>query len=194
MTQRASLVVNDQSVAPGRVVAVCRSTSHSFSKPVVDEIVLVAGLGVDGDAHNGRTVQHLSRVRQDPTAPNLRQVHLVHRELLDELSVQGYAVPSGAMGENLTTEGIALLDLPTGTVLRIGSDAVVRITGLRNPCAQLNQLGAGLMKRLVFPGPDGELVRLAGVMAVVDRGGPVRAGDRIEVSLPAGPASPLRPV
>jgi MOSC domain-containing protein YiiM len=176
------------------VVAVCRSGEHTFSKDVVDAVTLLAGLGVEGDAHAGTTVQHLSRVRRDPTQPNLRQVHLVHAELLDELAGEGFAVGPGAIGENVTTSGVDLLDLPTGTLLRLGPDAVVRVTGLRNPCAQLDGLGAGLMKRLVRRAPDGATVRLAGVMAVVEVGGVVRAGDAIEVRLPDGERRRLEPV
>ncbi|HEX3003189.1 MAG TPA: MOSC domain-containing protein [Angustibacter sp.] len=177
-----------------RVAAVCRNGSHTFSKVVVDAVTLLAGLGVDGDAHAGTTVQHLSRMRRDPTTPNLRQVHLVHAELLAELSAEGFGVGPGAMGENVTTSGVDLLGLPTGAVLRLGPDAVVRLTGLRNPCVQLDSLGPGLMKRLVHRGPDGGTVRLAGVMAVVEVGGVVRAGDAIEVRLPDGEQQPLEPV
>jgi MOSC domain-containing protein YiiM len=176
------------------VVAVCRSGSHSFSKDVVDEVWLVAGLGVDGDAHAGATVQHLSRVRRDPTQPNLRQVHLMHRELFDQLAASGFAVGPGDMGENVTTEGVDLLALPTGAVLRLGSDAVVRVTGLRNPCVQLNRLADGLMARLVHRADDGSTVREAGVMAVVETGGVVRAGDPIVVELPSDTVEPLEPV
>ncbi|MGN6610361.1 MAG: MOSC domain-containing protein [Angustibacter sp.] len=176
------------------VVAVCRNGEHTFSKDVVDAVTLLPGLGVEGDAHAGTTVQHLSRVRRDPTAPNLRQVHPVHAELLAELTAEGFDVGPGAMGENVTTSGVDLLGLPTGTLLRLGPDAVVRVTGLRNPCAQLDGLGAGLMKRLVHRGPDGATVRLAGVMGVVEVGGVVRADDAIEVRLPDGERRPLEPV
>ena len=176
------------------VVAVCRNASHAFSKPVVEQVRLVAGLGVEGDSHAGTTVQHLSRVRRDPTQPNLRQVHLMHRELLDQLAAEGLAVAPGQMGENLTTEGVDLLALPTGTLLRLGPDGVVRVTGLRNPCRQLDDVAAGLMKRLVHRAADGSTVRLAGVMAVVEAGGVVRAGDRIDVQLPDGERAPLEPV
>lgn len=177
-----------------RVIALCRNGSHTFSKDVVEAVTLLPGLGVEGDAHAGTTVQHLSRMRRDPTAPNLRQVHLVHAELLAELAAEGFAVRPGAMGENVTTSGVDLLGLPTGTRLRLGPDAVVRVTGLRNPCVQLDGLGAGLMKRLVHRGPDGETVRLAGVMGVVEVGGVVRAGDAVEVRLPDGEHRPLEPV
>lgn len=180
--------------AGSRVLAVSRSADHTFSKRVVAEVVLIQDRGVAGDAHSGRTVQHLSRVRRDPTQPNLRQVHLLHRELLDELAAEGYAVAPGAMGENVTTAGVDLLGLPSDTRLQLGEEAVVRVTGLRNPCVQLEQLGAGLMRRLVFPGPSGDLVRLAGVMGVVEVGGVVRAGDSIMQALPPGAPRPLRPV
>ena len=157
-----------------------------FSKPPVDHVVLLEGLGVEGDAHAGVTVQHLSRVRQDPTQPNLRQVHLIHRELFDELAAAGHRVAPGEMGENVTTEGIDLLGLPEDTVLHLGPTARVRVTGLRNPCHQLNGLSDGLMKELVFTAADGQVVRKAGIMGVVERGGVVRPGDVVGVELPAG--------
>lgn len=162
-----------------------------FSKPPVDHVVLLEGLGVEGDAHAGVTVQHLSRVRQDPTQPNLRQVHLIHRELFDELAAAGHRVAPGEMGENVTTEGIDLLGLPEDTVLHLGPTARVRVTGLRNPCHQLNGLSDGLMKELVFTAADGQVVRKAGIMGVVERGGVVRPGDVVGVELPAGEHRPL---
>jgi MOSC domain-containing protein YiiM len=177
-----------------RVLSVSRSPAHTFSKPVVDEVTLVAGLGVQDDAHAGTTVRHRSRVRRDPTQPNLRQVHLLHGELIDALVAEGFAVAPGAMGENVTTTGVDLLGLPVGTLLRLGSTALVRVTGLRNPCAQLDGLGPGLMKRLVRREADGSTVRLAGIMAVVEVGGVVRPDDAIEVRLPAGERRPLEPV
>jgi len=176
------------------VIAVSRAREHVFSKPQVDEVVLLEGLGVEGDAHAGVTVQHLSRVRQDPTQPNLRQVHLVHSELFEELAASGHRVTPGQMGENITTSGVDLLGLPEGALLRLGEQAVVRVTGLRNPCAQLNGLSEGLMKELVFTHGAGEVVRKAGVMGVVERGGVVRAGDRVSVVHPAGELRPLQKV
>jgi MOSC domain-containing protein YiiM len=178
----------------GEVRAVCRAAGHDFSKPVVERITLLEGLGVERDAHAGVTVQHRSRVRRDPTQPNLRQVHLVHTELFDELAERGHRVGPGQMGENVTTTGIDLLALPEGTRLHLGDSAVVRVTGLRNPCVQLNGLSDGLMKELVHTGPYGELVRKAGVMAVVERGGDVRAGDSVAVELPDGEHRPLQKV
>ncbi len=165
-----------------------------MSKPVVDRIRLLKGLGVEGDAHLGETVQHLSRVRRDPDQPNLRQVHLIHAELHDELEVAGHALSAGIMGENITTRGIALLALPTGTRLRIGSDAVVEVAGLRNPCAQLNGLQAGLMQAVLSHDEEGNLIRKAGVMGTVLQEGEVAAGDTIEVEFPALPHHPLEPV
>ena len=177
-----------------RVIAVARDGAHRFSKPVTDQVELVEGIGVRGDAHSGPTVQHLSLVRRDPTATNLRQVHLMHRELFDELSHAGYRVGPGQMGENITTEGIDLLGLPQGTRLHLGGSAVVRVTGLRSPCAQLNGLAPGLLKQLVFVGADGRVVRKTGVMGVVEAGGVVRAGDQIVVELADGERQPLAPV
>jgi MOSC domain-containing protein YiiM len=176
------------------VTAVARDRGHRFSKATVDEITLLAGLGVEGDSHAGVTVQHRSRVRRDPSQPNLRQVHLVHAELLDELGMQGFRVAPGVIGENVTTRGIALLDLPTGTRLRLGSTAIVEMTGLRNPCVQLDRYQDGLMQALLSRDADGGLVRLAGVMAIVHCGGVVRAGDPIAIELPDPPHAPLQPV
>jgi MOSC domain-containing protein YiiM len=155
---------------------------------------LVAGLGVAGDAHAGATVQHLSRMRRDPTAPNLRQVHLMHAELLDELVARGFDVAPGALGENVTTRGLDLLGLPTGAALRLGAGAVIEITGLRNPCFQLDNYQDGLQRAVLDRAPDGSLLRRAGVMAVVTRGGTVRPGDPIAVTLPVGDRRPLAPV
>ena len=178
----------------GVVAGVSRSDKHTFSKPNQASIELVPGLGVAGDAHQGTTVQHLSRVRQDPTQPNLRQVHLIHAELHDELRAAGFALAPGQMGENVTTRGVDLLGLPVGTRLRLGSRAVVEVTGLRNPCHQLDKLRHGLMAATLERAPYGRLVRKAGVMGVVLVGGEVRAGDAIEVELPAEPHRPLEPV
>ena len=176
------------------VVAVSRSPSHRMSKPNVAAIRLIAGLGVEDDAHAGVTVKHRSRVRRDPTQPNLRQVHLIHAELFDELRAAGFEVTSGVMGENVTTRGVDLLALPTGTRLQLGAEAVVEITGLRNPCLQLNGLQPGLMNAVLDRDADGGLIRKAGVMAVVLAGGEVLAGDRVRVELPAGPHRRLEPV
>ncbi|MFM9108810.1 MAG: MOSC domain-containing protein [Chloroflexota bacterium] len=164
-----------------------------MTKPNQDEILLLAGLGVDGDAHAGATVKHRSRVRKDPSAPNLRQVHLIHAELHDELRSLGFAVEPGQMGENITTRGIDLLGLPAGTRLRIGG-AVVEITGLRNPCAQLDGIQQGLMAATLDRDGDGTVVRKAGVMGVVLEGGVVRPGDAVEAELPAGPRAALQTV
>jgi MOSC domain-containing protein YiiM len=176
------------------VAAVSRDDRHAFSKPVRESIRLVAGLGVEGDAHAGQSVQHLSRIARDPSAPNLRQVHLIHAELHDELGLRGYRVAPGDMGENVTTRGIDLLSLPAGTRLRLGQDAVVEVTGLRNPCVQLDGFQHGLMKAVLDRDEDGRLVRKAGVMAIVLVGGQVMAGDRIDVVYPPEPHMPLQPV
>jgi MOSC domain-containing protein YiiM len=163
-----------------RVVAVHRSGEHAFSKTTYDEITLIAGLGVEGDAHAGTTVQHLSRVRRDPTQPNLRQVHLIPVEVLAPLDV-----PPGALGENITTDGLDLLGLSVGTRLRLGVEAVVEVTGLRNPCAQIDSYRDGLLKEVLGKDPDGSVVRRAGIMSVVVVGGVVRPFDAIEVEQPA---------
>jgi MOSC domain-containing protein YiiM len=173
------------------VVAVSRSPSHTMSKPNVDAIRLLAGLGVESDAHCGTLVKHRSRVQRDPTQPNLRQVHLVHAELLDELVAAGFDVGPGRIGENVTTRGIDLLGLPVGTSLTIGADAVVEITGLRNPCGQLDGIQPGLRGATIERDGDEIVRRLAGIMGVVVTGGEVRAGDPISVALPDGPQVPL---
>ena len=176
------------------VAAVHRSPDYTFSKPTTREIELIAGLGVAGDVHAGTTVKHRSRVARDPTQPNLRQVHLIHAELHDELATRGFDVNAGAMGENVTTRGIDLLALARGTRLRLGRNAVVEITGLRNPCAQLDRLVPGLMAAVLDRDDDGALVRKAGIMGVVVTGGVVARGDRIAVVAPDGPFVALAPV
>ena len=171
----------------GSVVAVSRDADHRFSKATHDSIRLLAGLGVEGDAHLGVTVQHLSRIAQDPAQPNLRQVHLIHAELFDELRSAGYEVGPGDLGENVTTRGLDLLGLPRGTLLRLGPDAVVEITGLRNPCRQIDTFSQGLLRQVVGRDEAGEVVRKAGIMGVVRVTGTVRPGEPIAVDLPAGP-------
>jgi MOSC domain-containing protein YiiM len=173
------------------VTAVSRGPTHTMSKPNAGTIRLVAGLGVEGDAHQGATVKHRSRVAKDPTVPNLRQVHLIHAELFDELRAAGFDVSPGLMGENVTTRGLDLLGLPEGTRLRLGSAAVIEVTGLRNPCRQLNGLQEGLMNATLARDADGNLVRKAGIMAIVLAGGEVRDGDPIRIELPAPPHRPL---
>jgi MOSC domain-containing protein YiiM len=177
-----------------KVVSVSSSPTHGFSKHLHTTINLLAGLGVEGDAHCGVTVQHRSRVAKDPTQPNLRQVHLIHEELFEELRAKGFEVHPGAIGENITTRGVDLLALPTGAVLHIGQSATVRITGLRNPCEQLNQFQKGLTAAVLGRTPDGNLVRKAGVMGIVVAGGIVRSGDPIAIELPAEPHRALERV
>ena len=178
----------------GSIVAVSRSETHSFAKPNRDAVRLVAGFGVEGDAHGGPTVKHRSRVARDPTTPNLRQVHLIHAELLDELAGSGFAVTPGELGENLTTRGIPLLDLPTGTRLRIGDEVVIELTGLRNPCVQIDRFQSGLLSKVARRSDTGEIVRRAGVMSVVLTSGLVRAGDEVVVELPPEPFRAMEPV
>ena len=178
----------------GVVAAVSRSPRHTLVKPNADSIRLVEGLGVEDDAHLGTTVKHRSRVARDPSQPNLRQVHLIHGELHDELRDTGFAVVPGQMGEDITTRGVDLLRLPTGTRLRLGDSAVVEVTGLRNPCAQLDRIQRGLMAATLDRDEHGNLVRKAGIMGVVIAGGEVRPGDPILVELPPQPHRPLTPV
>ena len=178
----------------GIIEAVSRSGAHTFQKTNRDAIRLLAGLGVEGDAHLGVTVKHRSRVARDPTQPNLRQVHLIHAELHDELRADGFTVLPGEMGENVTTRGIGLLALPTGTRLHLGGAAVLEVTGLRNPCAQLDRFQPGLMAAVLDRDEHGGLVRKAGVMGIVRAGGDVRPGDPVRVELPPQPHTPLAPV
>lgn len=176
------------------IIALASDPQHRFSKAAQPTLELVAGEGIAGDAHAGKLVQHLSRQARDPSSPNLRQVHLIHAELFDELAEQGFDIAPGQMGENVTTCGIDLLGLSTGTRLLLGAGAVIEITGLRNPCHQLNGLAAGLMAATLGKSADGDLIRKAGVMAIVVTGGTVAVGDGIAVqSLPLN-HQPLQPV
>ncbi|MHB1009792.1 MAG: MOSC domain-containing protein [Propionibacteriaceae bacterium] len=174
-----------------RVFAVSRDSGHRFSKPQAMEILLLAGLGVQGDAHAGTTVQHRSRAAADPTQRNLRQVHLIHAELFAELAEQGFDVQPGQLGENITTRNLDLLALPQGTVLSIGPEAVVEVTGLRNPCAQINAFQPGLLKAVLGRDSSGDVVRKTGIMGIVVTGGRVMPGDGIVVHLPAEPRHAL---
>ena len=176
------------------VVSVSKSSTHAFSKEPIAEISLIAGEGVEGDAHRGVTVKHRSRVKADPTQPNLRQVHLIHRELFDELQQKGFKVGPGVMGENITTQGIDLLSLPRHTRLKIGPSAELKVTGLRNPCAQLDDYQTGLMSALIAKDAQGNLIRKAGIMAIVVTGGKVKPHDAIEIILPARPYQKLERV
>lgn len=176
----------------GIVTAVSCGASHSFSKPNQDAIRLIAGIGVEGDAHAGPTVKHRSRVAKNPSQPNLRQVHLIHAELHEELTAAGFEVLAGDMGENVTTRGVDLLSLPEGTRLHLGADAVIELTGLRNPCVQIDRFRKGMMKAVLDRDAEGNLIRKAGVMAVVLEGGTVRPGNGIRIELPSGQRRPLR--
>lgn len=178
----------------GIVTAVSCSATYTFSKPIQASVRLLAGLGVEGDAHLGATVKHRWLVAQDPSQPNLRQVHLIHAELLDELQTAGFTISPGQMGENITTRGLDLLGLPTGTRLHLGDTAVVEVTGLRDPCSQLDNLQAGLKAAVLDHDADGNLIRKAGVMSIVLAGGEVKAGDPIMVELPPEPHLPLETV
>ncbi|HEX9057120.1 MAG TPA: MOSC domain-containing protein, partial [Ktedonobacterales bacterium] len=161
----------------GAVIAVSCSPTHTFIKPTQGSIRLLTGLGVEGDAHFGETVQHRSRVARDPSQPNLRQVHLIHAELHGELRAAGFTVQAGQMGENITTRGVALLRLPTGTRLHLGETAIVELTGLRNPCVQLDDFQSGLLAAVLGRDEKGALIRKAGIMAIVLADGEVKPGD-----------------
>ncbi len=190
----AAPTTSGSGIEGGRIAAVARDGSRRFSKAVVKEITIVAGLGVANDAHRGVTIQHRSRVAVDPTQPNLRQVHLIHAELLHELAEKGFTVGPGDLGENITTRGIDLLAIPRGTELTVGDTARLEVTGLRNPCAQIEQFQPGLLAAVLDRGAAGELILKAGIMSVAIAGGVVRPGDPIEVRLPPPPHLPLERV
>ncbi|KAK3064333.1 hypothetical protein LTS18_008140 [Coniosporium uncinatum] len=174
-----------------KVPSVHKDIGHNFSKPIVDSITLIKGIGIEGDSHAGETVQHLYRLQFDPAAPNLRQVHFMHSELFKELSVQGFEVKPGDLGENITTQGLDILALPKRTRLRLGEGgAMVEVTGLRNPCAQIEKFQKGLPVK-VLKDTDGKFARRSGVMTVVLEGGVVRPGDVIEIVLPDEPHEKL---
>ncbi|WP_017931661.1 MOSC domain-containing protein [Robiginitomaculum antarcticum] len=172
------------------VIAVAQSASHSFTKHTQLAVSLIAGFGVQGDAHYGQTVQHIYDKRRDPLRPNLRQVHLIHSELFDEMSRYGYDLGAGQLGENITTRGIDLINLPTGTQLTIG-EAQIEVTGLRKPCSKINALGEGLMARMIEKAPSGDLILKCGVMGIITQSGEVMRGDNIDIKLPDLPHRPL---
>ncbi len=176
------------------MVAVAKDGDHRFSKAPLAAIRIIAGLGVEGDAHAGITVQHRSRVAVDPTQPNLRQVHLIHTELFEELGHKGFVVAPGDMGENIATRGVDLLGLPRGSLLRVGQKVVLEVTGLRNPCAQIERFQSGLLAAVLGRGPNGEVIRKAGIMTIVREGGIVQPKDVIAVELPPLPHLPLERV
>ncbi|MBZ2410299.1 MOSC domain-containing protein [Streptomyces albidoflavus] len=179
----------------GQVAAVSRNETYAFSKPVRESVTLLAGLGVEGDVHAGRTIRHQFRMTYEPDLPNLRQVHLMHAELFDELARKGYHVTAGQLGENITTRGVDLLGLPTGTLLRLGEEAVVEVTGLRNPCAKINDFRPGLLAEVFALDPaSGDFAFKSGVMGVVRTGGVVRPGDPVVAELPTGPHRALERV
>jgi MOSC domain-containing protein YiiM len=171
----------------GTVISVSLSGKHTFSKPPALAITLLTGLGVEGDAHCGALVKHRYRVKQDPTQPNLCQVHLLASELLDELAAGGFSIAPGAMGENITTRGIGLIDLPTGTLLQLGESALIEVTGLRSPCVQIDKFQPGLLPAVIEKEPSGRIIRKAGIMAIVRSGGLIQPGDTISVTLPEKP-------
>jgi len=171
----------------GKVIAVSKSGVHTFSKFNCKKITLLKGLGVEGDAHMGKLVKHRSRVVKDPSQPNLRQIHLIHSELFDELSKKGFNITEGQIGENITTREIELLKLPKNTVLSIGSTSKILVTGLRNPCKQLDSIQKGLMKAVLDKDEKGNLIRKAGIMGIVLEGGEVKIGDEISIELPNKP-------
>jgi MOSC domain-containing protein YiiM len=177
-----------------KVVSLSKDSDHNFSKEVCGSLIFLKGLGIEGDAHCGITVKHRSRVKANPTQPNLRQVHLVHSELISELQNSGFEVQPGTIGENILTSGVDLLSLPKNTILTLGSDVVLKVTGLRNPCAQLDNYQLGLTKAVLDKDEEGNLIRKAGIMAVVEEGGIVKVGDDIVIELPPKPHEALERV
>ena len=178
----------------GIVVAVSLNPKHTFSKLPQLSIHLLAGLGVEGDAHCGSTVRHRYLVRRNPAAPNRTQVHLLEAEFLEALATDAPNFPAfhpGDFGENILTRSIRLISLPLGTRLHLGPTAIVELTGLRSPCKQMNTLRPGLMKASFVPGTRRHR---AGVMAVVLEAGTLSAADTIHVELPPEPHIALRPV
>ncbi|CAM5572528.1 MOSC domain-containing protein [Streptomyces atroolivaceus] len=179
----------------GRVTTVSSNGTYSFSKPNRESVTLVAGLGVEGDVHAGGTIRHQFRMTYEPDLPNLRQVHLMHEELFDELALKGYDVAPGQLGENITTRDVDLLGLPTGALLHLGDEAVVEVTGLRNPCAKINDFRQGLLGEVFALDPvSGDFTFRSGIMAVVRHGGTVRPRDAVGIELPPGPHRPLERV
>ena len=178
----------------GVVLAVAARNGHGLGKTLCSTITLIAGEGVEGDAHCGATVKHRSRVAKDPSQPNLRQVHLIHAELLDELASKGFTVKAGELGENILTQGVDILGLPTGAILLFPSGAKLKIAGLRNPCRQINGHTLGLMDALLAKADDGSLIRKGGVMAVVLAGGLIAVKDEVKIAFPADSWDSLKPV
>jgi hypothetical protein len=173
------------------VIAVSSSPAYTFSKPNLPSVNLVAGIGVEGDAHSGPLIRHRDLVNQDPTQPNLRQVLLIQQEIFESLAERGHEVGAGHLGDNITTQGLDLHALPTGTRLRLGDTAVVELTGLRQPCPQIDDFQNGLTTVLRHRDAEGDMVQAAGVMSIVLDGGTVKPGDRIELDVPPEPHQPL---
>lgn len=190
----AVVIADYTAVMHGTITSVSLNSVHEFSKSPLARIRLLAGLGVEGDAHSGVLVQHRSRVAANPNQPNLRQVHLIHAELHDELQAKGFAVTAGQLGENITTRGIALLELPKGTLLYLGSEAIVEITGLRNPCPQIENFMPKLLAAVLNQDDQGNIVRKAGIMGIVLVSGEIKPHDAIRLELPALPHLPLERV
>jgi MOSC domain-containing protein YiiM len=177
----------------GTVVSVNSSPTGGIGKDPQPQITLVANHGVEGDFHAGANVRHRSRAASTPEAPNLRQVHLIHSELFDEVAALGIDVKPGQMGENITTRGLSILDLTVGTRLHVGESAVIEITGLRNPCKQLNDIDKRLLGEVARKLEDGTIMRKAGIMGIVLEGGVIRPGDAIRAEVAEG-AKRLEPV
>lgn len=169
------------------VISVSRSSGHSFRKACEESINLIEGFGVEGDVHAGKKIKHTFLAKEDPDRKNIRQIHLIAAELFTELKGKGFNVDPGQLGENITTEGIDLLSLPTGTLLHIGNGAVIELTALRQPCIQIDEFQQGLLKEVVYKDSGGNIIRKVGVMGVILVSGAVSPNDEIIVETPDKP-------
>jgi hypothetical protein len=169
----------------GKVVAVCCNPEPGLPKPVVDAVHLIENWGVEGDYHAGSLVRHRYLAKKDPNRPNLRQALLVDAAVFVELARQDIHIGPGTMGENITIEGIDVMQLLEGTHLAIGS-TIVEVMERRNPCYQLNGIDPRLLKAVVKKQPEQTIFK-AGMMTRILQSGWVCAGDLVEVLPPADP-------
>jgi MOSC domain-containing protein YiiM len=176
-------------VLRGTVVAVASKEKHEFSKRTRHAITLVEDHGVEGDVHAGRVIQHRYLAKKMPVMPNNRQVHLIASELFTELGLSGFNVSPGELGENITTAGLDLTNLPLGTRLRLGSSAVVEITGLRTPCSLIDRFQKGLKRAMIMKHEQPRF--RCGVLGVAKATGKIAPGDPIIVELPSFSLQPL---
>ena len=145
---------------------------------------------MEGDAHAGPFVRHRHLARRHPKMPNLRQVHLIPSELFQALRADGYELRPGDLGENILTAGLDLEALPLGTILKLGAEAAIELTGLRTPCVLIDRFKPGLKRRMLVEEYGRPRFR-CGVMAVVRSSGRISTGDAIAVRLPSEPLKSL---